>query len=122
VLWDPVVCGESYLQELTQDSKEKLYDDDQEILGFPLPCALSRELLCADLPASLARVTGRARVIVSRLGTLDERLRSLQTARSPGSFAMEEVESPPVWHPVHGLGVGPIPVGLVHHIVEWLSR
>jgi pimeloyl-ACP methyl ester carboxylesterase len=127
VLWDPVVCGESYLQELWQKSEQKTParaapHGGHEILGFPLTGELSRELLCANLPASLAGFPARALVIVSRLGALDERLRSLQTTQSSGSFAMEEVESPPVWHPVRGLGVGAIPVGLLHRIVDWLSR
>jgi pimeloyl-ACP methyl ester carboxylesterase len=127
VLWDPVVSGETYLQELWQNSKQKTParaapHSGHEVLGFPVSDNLSVQLLSADLPASLAGFPGRALVIVSRLGALDERLRSLVPTHSLGSFAMEEVESSPVWHPVRGLGVGAIPVGLLHRIVEWLSR
>jgi pimeloyl-ACP methyl ester carboxylesterase len=126
VLWDPVVWGETYLQELWQTSEQTparaAPHGGREIQGFPITDDLSKELLCVDLPASLAGFRGRALVIVSSRGSLDERLRSLQTTHSSGPLAVEEVESPPVWHPERGLGVGAIPVALVQRIVEWLSR
>ena len=118
VLWDPVVCGETYMQELWQAAPH----GSHEIQGYPLTDDLSKELLGADLPASLAGFPGRTLVIVSGIGALDQRLRSLQTAHSPGSFAVEEIENAPAWHPESGLGVGAIPTGLVLRIVEWLSR
>jgi pimeloyl-ACP methyl ester carboxylesterase len=127
VLWDPVVCGETYLQELWQNSDQKTParaapHGSHEIQGYPLTDDLSKELLGADLPASLAGFPGRTLVIVSGIGALDQRLRSLQTAHSSGSFAADEVDSAPAWHPESGLGVGAIPTGLVLRIVEWLSR
>jgi uncharacterized protein len=116
VLWDPIVDGKAYLEDMLSRSHPPhgaTMRDHREIEGFALTERLRQELQAASLPTSLANFPGRTLVIISNSVTLDQGL--------PDSYTVEQVNSPPVYHPERGLGVGAIPVALVSRIVEWLQ-
>jgi uncharacterized protein len=118
VLWDPIIDGRAYLHEIAPDpvqpSTAVATHGQREVAGFALTERLTQELQTANLAASLADFTAQVLVLVSKAAALDRHSCSLP--------AVEEIDSPPVWHPERGLGVGAIPVALVSRIVEWLQR
>jgi pimeloyl-ACP methyl ester carboxylesterase len=126
VLWDPVVSGPRYLEEIEQvadlEGAPSTPNDGHSVQGFPFAAALSSEIRSADLVQTMAGYSGLTVVVASATATLDPRLRTLQSSRPPESFIIDEVDSPPVWHPQRGLGVGAIPVELVTRIVDRLSQ
>jgi pimeloyl-ACP methyl ester carboxylesterase len=118
VLWDPVVSGEHYLQELIEHQDHA----PCVIEGFPVTETLAAEIQAAHLAQALQGFSGRALVVTSVPGTLEQDVPALARAQKPSSFSIEHIEGTPVWHPERGLGVGAIPVALVTRVIEWLSQ
>jgi pimeloyl-ACP methyl ester carboxylesterase len=91
VLWDPVISGSEYLQELEaldfRQRTQRLYRpgpspaEGGELLGHPFPAAARADLLRVDIQRYQPRITGRSLVLASEqrasYATLRARLAAL---------------------------------------------
>lgn len=118
VLWDPIVIGKVYVEELMALQRERFGGDDREVLGFPLSSRLRSELEAIDLSAPkrprvkdiLVIETGAAR---DETRALAERLRGLGSTVEHRSFAER-----PRWHEPNKSAV---PAAIVQQAVAWMA-
>jgi len=102
VLWDPVIRGDTHLQELSALQAEWLagrtymaVEDSSEIIGFPFSNQLRTEIADVDL-CGVPKWPGRQTVVVTSLGVECTGLREqLERARVPSTF--QQVSSSCDW-------------------------
>jgi pimeloyl-ACP methyl ester carboxylesterase len=129
VLWDPVVSGRNYLEDLVSLHKEMLRFRPKprrreesssclDILGFPLPQNLCRELEEIQLTASSWIAAKNVLVIESCQeppeGSRKDRLRPVE-----GRLEFQNVNAPPIWLPRED-GSLLVPGQMLRSIVSWL--
>lgn len=127
VLWDPVVDGHAFVDELTRDS-EPLPDDPEgaHCQGFPYPGSLLHELrsLSAETFAELPPAALLA------LSTETEAHRRLGAPAASGSGAEGDARpavervlrlADPSWLERGESGTGTVPTELLREIVEWVA-
>jgi uncharacterized protein len=126
VLWDPVVAGGEYLDELRRTEEGALPRPAEsggglEILGFPLTDTLSREIEKLDLVPLVGELPPRIFVAASQALPSHAALRPALESASGGKLTMELIESLPAWLEDRGSGAGAVPVKVLQRIVEWLA-
>lgn len=126
VLWDPIVHGGDHMAELKRQDAlllkvRDLKVDRAELLGFPLPDALARDLQAIDLLQHAAAWPARTLVAVSETLPSHATLRAALEASPHGPLPMELIESLPAWQEDRHSGAGAVPVKVLQRIVEWLS-
>jgi pimeloyl-ACP methyl ester carboxylesterase len=132
VLWDPVINGRTYLEEMSALHQERLRilfrdapqdtpkaERPTEIIGFPLTPALWTALENLDLLALQQKPAQNVFVIASiegaYAGSLREHLKSLGAR-----VAYQDLCSPPIWRgETHTVLV---PHQLLQAIVAWLAE
>lgn len=124
VLWDPVVRGDEYLQELTAPPEQPRPRPAErgggfELQGFPVNEALLNQLRAVDLTTVAPQLGERLLVVCSRAQDSHAELRAALPARGAGAPAYELIESQPAWLEDPTLGAGAIPVRVLQRIVEW---
>jgi exosortase A-associated hydrolase 2 len=132
VLWDPVINGRTYLEELRALHQERLrvvfQDEPQdvhraekptEIIGFPLTPALLTALEHLDLLAMQQKPAQNILIIASHEGScagqLTEHLKSLGAR-----LAYQHLASPQIWRGETHTGL--VPHQLLQSIVAWLAE
>ena len=119
VLWDPIVSGRTWVEELLTLQRERFGELEGEVAGFPFGSALREQLEAIDL-----RTVGRPavrRVLVvqtsgSAAGEIDAlvaRLQALGTAVDRHAF-----DTPPFWRDP---GKTFVPRAVIDAIVSWLK-
>jgi pimeloyl-ACP methyl ester carboxylesterase len=118
VLWDPVVRGDEYADELSRAASDGVGDDGTtEVLGFLLTKRMAAEIRAVDLIALAPALPDRTFVIAS------EPLASHGALRAAlGRREFEEIASPPAWLEDRSTGVGAIPVPVLRRISQWWDR
>ncbi len=122
VLWDPVVSGSAYLDELLSDhSHPQAIEGTVGVRGFPLTEEQRRELAQIDLLATSPGEFTQAHVLVSRD---DPRADALaKTWRKQGlAVTIECIPSPGDWNEVDNFGSALVPRDLIQAIVGHLSK
>lgn len=117
VLWDPVLQGIDYLEELTGKSSAQAVGD-QFAKGFPLSKNLQDELLGLR-PKKLQTNAQRILVVVSQESSQLVQLEGL--VENTVQCEVEMRLNRPVWMEEADLGVGAVPVDILERIVEWLQ-
>ena len=130
VLWDPVVDGESYIQELTSAHKEMLRqyylqreclgteEEATEILGFPLTDLTLAELSKVNLLAIRKMPANRILVIESNREAVWKQLREhLHSLNTRCEF--QQVPGPQLWKEDMNRVLVPSPI--LDAVVSWLS-
>ncbi len=130
-LWDPIVTGKTYVQELIamhQDigdvsapSGQCLSGEgDTEVLGFPLTERLRRELESVDLFAVEEQLSANTLLLVSDDMSPTKRLRD--HLHSLGARAVyRHLPGPKIWRQEHDYSVFVSPQSL-HAIVTWFAE
>jgi exosortase A-associated hydrolase 2 len=133
VLWDPVVHGGEYVQEMINTTsprpsgpmlpapRSRESGGGYEVLGFPLTEAMASELRQLDLPSELARMTSRTMAVLSDRRPSHDALRAALASRPAGSASVEEIAGSPAWLEDRDTGVGAVPVTLLQRIVRWFG-
>lgn len=122
-LWDPVVIGEEYLNDLDRTVAEVAFQNgptpeapgaagERTVLGFPMAGDLARDIAKLTLADSLPTLPARTLILAS------QPLPSHGTLRY--QHAVEDFPSPPVWLEDANSGIGAMPVPLIQHLAEWL--
>jgi exosortase A-associated hydrolase 2 len=133
VLWDPVISGGSYLQELlateawtahgTVGAPVRSARDGggHEVLGFPLTAELAEGIRRVELAPLVSRLTARVLTLATTpLPAAHQLCRALQD-RAPGTVEFEEVPSSPAWLEDSNTGAGAIPTQAMQRIVRWMQ-
>jgi uncharacterized protein len=129
VLWDPVVDGAGYLDELRRMHEQMLRyayvapdEDDgarrtEEHLGFPMPAGMREGIERLDLVSLTARPAGRVLLLEAEAGTATERL-GARLRESSAEVEHRLVAGPGVWQkePLHGI----VPHQILEEIVRWM--
>lgn len=138
VLWDPVVSGAAYVDELLTLSLSIPFVRKQpltrppsaggghEVMGFALTDAFAKQLQSVELSDSLAEIGARTLIVASTRHELHGSLKALATAPAALPTAkprhFEELPSPPAWLEDGNKGSGAISVPLLQTISGWLTR
>lgn len=111
VLWDPVVSGAEYVEELLTDAAPRAPErgGGHEVMGFALGDAMAGEMRTLALP--LRELPQRTLVVCSGDGP----------AAAVGELAVEHVEGQPAWLEERHSGAGAVPVKVLQRIAQWWS-
>ena len=134
VLWQPVVHGAAYLAELKKLHRNWLYGSfarlrrhrgrgrTDEVLGFPLPTLLARELKSLDLLALADRPANRMLIIETRNGCEGRRLWEHLTHLG-ARVGYEHIPWSDIWIKTENEdSKGPIPLPVLQYIADWTSE
>jgi exosortase A-associated hydrolase 2 len=131
VLWDPVISGRQYLQELhTMEATDTLTAPVQrasesggghEILGFRLTKTMAAEIEAVDLLSLVAGLPTRTLTLASRRSPSLDDLASTLQSRSDNPLAVEQMSCPPAWLEDRDTGAGAVPVPVLQRMIQWLA-
>lgn len=131
VLWDPVVSGAAYLEELRAMHLDYMNQElgsnftppepsaSNEALGFPLGSTLAASLAAIDLADAAACSARNVSLIVSKPGDESRRLRE-RLASLGVSLAYQEIVSEG-WNSDEAMNAALVPHGLLQAIVAILA-
>jgi alpha/beta superfamily hydrolase len=118
VLWDPVVDGAEYADDLSREATAHAdRDGTVEVSGFLLTRRMESEIRALDLVALAPALPERTLVVASEPLPSHGSLRVALQGRE-----FEEVASPAPWLEDRSTGVGAIPVPVLHAIARWWER
>jgi pimeloyl-ACP methyl ester carboxylesterase len=131
-LWDPVVSGPEYLEELLGSpagnsggppgSATAPGDgESREVHGFPLSGALAGELRTIDLARLIPSLPARTRLIASSPLHSHDSLRTELQRQGRADVAIEQVDNLLPWVEYRDYGAGAIPAKALEAIVRWVS-
>jgi hypothetical protein len=131
-LWDPVVSGREYLDEVVMDEKRHLrkcgtYQPrtgpgaGHEVRGFPLTDRLANDIADIELVPMIPTLPERMYVVVSRALDSHSSLREALAARPGSTDAFEQIDSPAAWLNHQNLGAGAIPVKVLERLVRLVA-
>jgi len=133
VLWDPVICGQDYLEELStlhqqmmqyahvKPKRDQAGEASQEALGFPLPDSLRSDLEALDLLAVQQKPADRVLLIESHartdIGQLEDHFKSMGVAP-----AVQRFPDPRLWVWDEAVGRILVPNQILQSMVSWLCE
>jgi alpha/beta superfamily hydrolase len=131
VLWEPVINGESYIEELAGQHQALLWrfanqpkdrpvgSRPTELLGFPLTDTLSAELLALDLLSVQTPRSGKV-LLIEREPSPDAKRLHDHLASLSAQMQHQQIPGPKVWteDPDKGL----VPHQTLQAIVAWLAE
>jgi uncharacterized protein len=130
VLWDPVISGRAYLEELSRLQNEALQrrrkpsrntsESVAEIVGFPLPNALRAELEQLSLVTIVPNPRTQVLHIQSNYSE-DHACLKDHLASHGARFEYQQVQAPKIWQPTVD-GNLLVPIQVLPSIVNWTSR
>ena len=126
VLWDPVVSGHAYMQELLGRSghvanRSPDVGGGYEVLGFPLTAAMLAEFESLDLVSLVSALPARTLVVTSGELPSHGHLAEALAKRAAMPIAIESILSQAPWVKPRGAGDGTVPVPVLQRIAEWLA-
>ncbi len=130
VLWDPVVAGAAYLDELFESKvgaragvRADLADRTATIgvMGFPVTPPLRRDLEAANL-LDLAAPAGSKRLVIVSQERPEYAAAGSHRPAGAGPVRFELVPSEGSWNEVDDYGGALIPQRLIQHIVAYLAE
>jgi pimeloyl-ACP methyl ester carboxylesterase len=119
VLWDPVVSGKTWVEELLAREQERFGGLEDEVLGFPLGPALRAQLEAIDLRTIGCPAVRRVLVaqtsgsVAGEIDALVARLEAVGTAVERRAF-----DAPPFWRDP---GKTFVPRPVIDAIVAWMK-
>jgi len=131
-LWDPVVSGPEYLEELlgtpaggrqspAGSAAASEGDESHEVHGFPLSSALASELRAIDLARLVPSLPAHTRVIASSPLPSHTALRAELERQGRADVTIEQVDNLLAWVEYRDYGAGAIPAKILDSIVRWVS-
>ena len=118
ILWDPILDGRGYVDELARDADDSR-TDEWEVRGFPVGRAFREEIVVMNLGA-VRRVPPDARIIVTHEVS---GLAGFQAALEARRIRVEvdRIDAPCAWTEDRVLGLGAVPAAVLRRIVEWAA-
>lgn len=131
VLWDPVVTGAEYHQQLLDSQANAVHlptpseparaQDGQEILGFPLTRRMSEQILEIDTPSIVRRLPQqRLLALATRPLASHAELDAALQAR-PRPTSLEVFNDHAAWQEEWPVNAAVIPIQVVNRIAEWMT-
>ncbi len=131
VLWDPVVKGHAYLEDVIslnqqllrfrpKPDKERRPDWPRDIIGFPLPRELYDEIDRIDLLAVRNRPAVNVLMVETETNPHCAELKSILEG-SGASVTLERLEAPPIWVPTVNGGLS-VPMNVLQSVSGWVHR
>ncbi|MFL5579782.1 MAG: hypothetical protein ACJ8AO_05360 [Gemmatimonadaceae bacterium] len=119
VLWDPVVSGKTWVEELLALQRERFGETGGEVLGFPLGPTLGRQLEAIDLRTA-ARPAVRRVLVVQTTGSVAGEIDALVARLQAMGTAVERraFDTPPFWRDP---GKTFVPRPVIDAIVSWMK-
>lgn len=131
VLWDPVVEGAGFVDELLAlDAAQSGLPAPRprpqgrpgwQLLGFPLTPTMRSELTNVELLPLLPTLPARSLVIASAPQRAHGALRERLAERGEGGPQFEQLDAQPAWLEHQSSGAGAVPVALLERIVGWCT-
>ena len=122
VLWDPVVSGPEYVEELLSTSQGSTGSaENHEVRGFPLSNAFADELRAIDLPGLVPALPARTRLIASMPLSSHETFRAELARCGRSDIDVEQVDNLLAWIEYRDYGAGAIPAKALEAIVRWMT-
>jgi alpha-beta hydrolase superfamily lysophospholipase len=121
VLWDPIVDGRAYLDELQALHRERFgAATDGEVLGFPLSSGLRDELARLEV-SRFGRPRARRVLVLRTSGTREGDLEALaaQLREAGAAVDLHRIDTPPMWRDA---GKTYVPRPALDDIVSWLKE
>lgn len=131
VLWDPVVEGSAYLDELREvnrahvatmgiwsSASSEIGGDESAIHGFPLTARFRDQLAALSLGSIAARIRCPVHIVASTTVAACERMRNALSAAE--SVKIERIETPSVWVE-DWRNAGVLPTKTLRQIVDWAT-
>jgi pimeloyl-ACP methyl ester carboxylesterase len=131
-LWDPVVSGPEYLEELLGSPAGNSgsppgsvsapgESESREVHGFVVSGALAGELRNIDLARMIPSLPARTRMIASSPLRSHDSLRAQLQLQGRADVAIEQVDNLLPWVEHRDYGAGAIPAKTLEAIVRWVS-
>lgn len=132
VLWDPVVSGPEYLEEMLgttadhKDAAERVSPDfaaagsGREVRGFPLTDAFADEIRAIDLSKLVPTLPARTRLIASAPLPSHDTLRAELERHARADVVMEHIDGLLAWLEYRDYGAGAVPRKVLEAIVQWV--
>jgi len=119
VLWDPIVSGKTWVEELLALQRERFGAFEGEVLGFPFGPALREQLEAIDLRTA-GRPAVRRVLVVQTSGSVAAEIDALVTRLQGVGTAVERraFDSPPFWRDP---GKTFVPRPVIDAIVSWMK-
>jgi exosortase A-associated hydrolase 2 len=133
VMWDPVVSGRAYLQELLATeiwmpqgmakprARASSVGGGHEVHGFAMTAAMAAELEALDIAPLAPKLPPKTLVVASGPDPSLETLRSALAERTRPA-AIEDFPALPAWREDGDTGAGAVPVNLIQRVVQWATR
>jgi pimeloyl-ACP methyl ester carboxylesterase len=122
VLWDPVISGEEYLQQIgaAADKSSTPVDADGNIqlYGFPMTKGMIRDIRSIQPECLTSDTLGRVLTLVTERLPSHERYLQLRSRSEPNSIEFMADVRPWLEDTSHA---GHLPVGALQRIVDWLE-
>ncbi len=130
VLWDPVLSGSAYVEELRGLHKSmegyahvtpRWNGGPEEILGFALPAALRTDLATVDLLALDRPPAPRVLVIESNESVAQAPLRA-RLASLGADVELQRFSNPHLWVWIEDFGKVHVPRQVLEAVVDWIAE
>ncbi len=131
VLWDPVIDGATYVDELFASESARrggpplrrgaASGGGHEILGYPFTEALERDLRTVDTIATLRQARARIAMITSAPDPAGARLNAARAEAGEAPAVVEYQPGESVWVSDPLLGAGAVPVRLLQKLAGLVS-
>jgi pimeloyl-ACP methyl ester carboxylesterase len=131
VLWDPVVGGREYLEDLARSHREFMQgrprpahwqerDPPDEVLGTALPPALRAGISALDLLALEHPPASTVLIVSTQKGPGLPALRE-HLERLGARVDHQQVDSPPLWRTQDGMDRALVPQNVIQAVASWLE-
>jgi amino acid adenylation domain-containing protein len=121
ILWDPVISGREYVEELLTDAAPAPRQGEaREVRGFPLTHAFADELHGIDLLQLVPTLPASTRVLATAPLSSHERLRMELERQGRLDVKLEQLQALSAWVEYRDVGAGAIPAKVLDTIVQWV--
>lgn len=131
VLWDPVVSGVPYLEELADMSRRKTgktqaigqtgLGGDHEILGFSLTEKMAEEIKKVDLIAMLSALPTDTMILISHQMPWHDKLQKAVREQQENLPLIQYADDAPAWI-ASSNNAGIVPVDTLNIVTNWLEQ
>ena len=118
VLWDPIIQGEAYLEEIKHGSYKITHDEEWRIHGYPMPLAFRDELCQVDL----SQLSFPEKLKLIQIVSHEDKQFDIFKYTKNHQIEYQHVPSLGNWNYVDDEGSILLPHELVRSIVTWLVK
>jgi pimeloyl-ACP methyl ester carboxylesterase len=120
VLWDPVVSGLEYLEELLGGDTQAMGSGGGDVQGFPMTDSFAAEIRELDVVVLVPELPARTRFIQTAPLPSHATLRAALDSAARSEIPLESVDALPPWVQDRDYGAGAVPTKVLETIVQWV--